>query len=137
MVGAPSSNVELARHLYVLCNNEATKPSDWVAYRVETAGIKAGGRDRNYRPTPDLMQSVTLEEPDCRGANAALRVDHGNQAPLGSFTGTLVVAGAQLPQQHHPSDGGPKPRCVGTPRGGGAFAGKGCRSNAHRPARRW
>ena len=77
----------VAREIYILSNNPATKFADWVAYRI-TAETIGSTRPRVWRADPALPGTSTLEPADYTGANAALQTDRGHQAPLASFTST-------------------------------------------------
>lgn len=90
-VGAPETNDLIVREIYTLSSNDATKLADWVAYRITPGTIGPSG-DRDWEPDPWLAPDETLEPDDYRGANAALRVDRGHQAPLASFSGTPHAA---------------------------------------------
>ncbi|MFI8418291.1 DNA/RNA non-specific endonuclease [Serratia sp. NPDC078593] len=86
-VGCPtggSSNVSIVRHAYTLNNNSNTKFANWVAYHI-TKDTLASGKKRNWRTDPELSPAETLEPADYKGANAALQVDRGHQAPLASL----------------------------------------------------
>lgn len=83
-VGCPtggSSNVSIVRHAYTLNNNSSTKFANWVAYHI-TKDTPASGKDRNWKTDPALNPADTLVPADYTGANAALQVDRGHQAPL-------------------------------------------------------
>ncbi|SQI36689.1 Nuclease precursor [Serratia plymuthica] len=88
-VGCPtggSSNVSIVRHAYTLNNNSSTKFANWVAYHI-TKDTPASGKDRNWKTDPALNPADTLVPADYTGANAALKVDRGHQAPLASLAG--------------------------------------------------
>ena len=88
-LGTSPSNKLIARQIYCLSNNPDTKFADWVAYRVDSESIKAGMKTkRNWKADPALPEDETLEPEDFKGANKALSVDRGHQAPLASFKGT-------------------------------------------------
>ncbi|PXW19002.1 DNA/RNA non-specific endonuclease [Pantoea sp. JKS000250] len=82
-VGCPTGGSEqtIIRNAYTLNNNSATKFANWVAYKI-TKSSQQGGRARNWKQDPDLPASDTLAPSDYNGANAALKVDRGHQAPL-------------------------------------------------------
>ncbi|MCA6954672.1 DNA/RNA non-specific endonuclease [Pectobacterium polaris] len=82
-VGCPvgGSSQTLVRDAYTLNNNSATKFANWVAYKM-TSATQASGRSRTWRQDPDLPASDTLAPAAYTGANAALAVDRGHQAPL-------------------------------------------------------
>ncbi|MEQ9770902.1 DNA/RNA non-specific endonuclease [Pectobacterium jejuense] len=83
LVGCPvgGSSQTLVRDAYTLNNNSATKFANWVAYKM-TSATQASGRSRTWRQDPDLPASDTLAPAAYTGANAALAVDRGHQAPL-------------------------------------------------------
>ncbi|POY55720.1 Nuclease [Pectobacterium versatile] len=83
LVGCPTggSSQTLVRNAYTLNNNSATKFANWVAYKM-TSATQASGRSRTWRQDPDLPASDTLAPAAYTGANAALAVDRGHQAPL-------------------------------------------------------
>lgn len=83
---AYKTNDIIVRSLYTLSSNDTTKLADWVAYRItrETIGPS---RDRQWAADPLLRPEETLEPSDYDGANAALGVDRGHQAPLASLSG--------------------------------------------------
>ncbi|HGM7071505.1 DNA/RNA non-specific endonuclease [Serratia sp. IR-2025] len=88
-VGCPtggSSNVSIVRHAYTLNNNSTTKFANWVAYHI-TKDTPASGKTRNWKTDPALNPADTLAPADYTGANAALKVDRGHQAPLASLAG--------------------------------------------------
>lgn len=88
--GAPVSNDLIIRNIYALSSNDDTKLADWVAYRLDQATVQGDIRQsRNWKSDPWLDSSETLEPADYTGANAALHVDRGHQAPLASFKGTI------------------------------------------------
>ncbi len=89
-IGCPSSRVGndmVFRHLYALSNNPNTKLADWVAYEVSPInyGLSPG---RHWMNDSLLNPEVSLELGDYSGANKALGVDRGHQAPLASFAGS-------------------------------------------------
>ncbi|OOC13643.1 endonuclease [Dickeya dadantii] len=88
-VGCPTggSSQTLIREAYTLNNNTTTKFANWVAYKI-TKTSQASGADRNWKQDPDLPASDTLAPTAYNGANAALAVDRGHQAPLASLAGT-------------------------------------------------
>ncbi|MCA6941347.1 DNA/RNA non-specific endonuclease [Pectobacterium polaris] len=83
LVGCPvgGSSQTLVRDAYTLNNNASTKFANWVAYKM-TSSSQASGRSRTWRQDPDLPASDTLAPAAYTGANAALAVDRGHQAPL-------------------------------------------------------
>ncbi|XYQ56804.1 DNA/RNA non-specific endonuclease [Pectobacterium carotovorum] len=83
LVGCPvgGSSQTLIRDAYTLNNNASTKFANWVAYKM-TSTTQASGRSRTWRQDPDLPASDTLAPAAYTGANAALAVDRGHQAPL-------------------------------------------------------
>lgn len=86
-VGCPtggSSNLSIVRHAYTLNNNGDTKFANWVAYHI-TKDTLASGKSRTWRTDPALDPAQTLAPADYTGANAALQVDRGHQAPLASL----------------------------------------------------
>lgn len=82
-VGCPAggSKQTITRNAYTLNNNSSTKFANWVAYKI-TKSSQQGGRSRNWRRDPDLPAADTLAPSAYNGANAALKVDRGHQAPL-------------------------------------------------------
>lgn len=88
-VGCPTggSSQTLIREAYTLNNNSSTKFANWVAYKI-TKTSQASGKDRNWRQDPDLPATDTLAPAAYNGANAAIAVDRGHQAPLASLAGT-------------------------------------------------
>ncbi|MEI7174229.1 DNA/RNA non-specific endonuclease [Pectobacterium carotovorum] len=87
-VGCPlgGSSQTLIREAYTLNNNASTKFANWVAYKM-TKDSQASGRSRTWRQDPDLPTSDTLAPTAYTGANAALTVDRGHQAPLAGLAG--------------------------------------------------
>ncbi|AVJ17153.1 DNA/RNA non-specific endonuclease [Serratia rhizosphaerae] len=86
-VGCPtggSTNVSIVRHAYTLNNNSSTKFANWVAYHI-TKDTLASGKSRSWKTDPALEPQDTLAPADYTGANAALQVDRGHQAPLASL----------------------------------------------------
>jgi endonuclease G, mitochondrial len=81
--GCPTggSDQTLFRAAYILNNNSQTKFANWVAYKI-TRDTQESGRTRNWRKDPDLANSDTLSPAAYDGANAALKIDRGHQAPL-------------------------------------------------------
>lgn len=78
------------REIFVLGNNAETKFADWVAYRVTRATIEtSAGLDRDWQVDDLLETDDTLEADDYSGANRAIKIDRGHQAPLASFAGTI------------------------------------------------
>ncbi|ULR31681.1 DNA/RNA non-specific endonuclease [Dickeya fangzhongdai] len=88
-VGCPTggSSQTLIREAYTLNNNSSTKFANWVAYKI-TKTSQASGKDRNWKQDPSLLASDTLAPAAYNGANAAIAVDRGHQAPLASLAGT-------------------------------------------------
>ncbi|MBB1527376.1 endonuclease [Pectobacterium odoriferum] len=89
LVGCPTggSSQTLVRDAYTLNNNESTKFANWVAYKM-TKNSQASGRSRNWRRDPNLPVTDTLAPAAYTGANAALAVDRGHQAPLAGLGGS-------------------------------------------------
>lgn len=89
LVGCPvgGSSQTLIRDAYTLNNNASTKFANWVAYKM-TSSSQASGRSRTWRQDPDLPASDTLAPAAYTGANAALAVDRGHQAPLAGLGGS-------------------------------------------------
>lgn len=86
-LGAPATNDTVVREIYTLSSNDLTKVADWVAYRVTPASIGRSG-ERAWESDPWLAAEETLTPGAYTGANRALRVDRGHQAPLAAFSGT-------------------------------------------------
>ena len=92
--GTPASNDLIIRDIYALSNNDQTKFSDWVAYRLTMHEVDGDlAVERKWAVDPWLADSETLEpspnsKEDFKGANKALGVDRGHQAPLASFKGS-------------------------------------------------
>ncbi|WP_407725905.1 DNA/RNA non-specific endonuclease [Pectobacterium aroidearum] len=88
-VGCPvgGSSQTLIRDAYTLNNNASTRFANWVAYKM-TSSSQASGRSRTWRQDPDLPASDTLAPAAYTGANAALAVDRGHQAPLAGLGGS-------------------------------------------------
>lgn len=82
--GANADDTVLAHHIYAISNNPRTKFADWVAYKVTADKINSGCK-RVWARDPDLDPGTTLEPKDYTGANKALHVDRGHQAPLASL----------------------------------------------------
>ncbi|MEQ9941073.1 DNA/RNA non-specific endonuclease [Pectobacterium aroidearum] len=89
LVGCPTggSSQTLIRDAYTLNNNASTRFANWVAYKM-TSASQASGRSRTWRQDPDLPASDTLAPAAYTGANAALAVDRGHQAPLAGLGGS-------------------------------------------------
>lgn len=85
--GMPTTNQKVERPIYILSSNRITKFADWVAYRV-SADQFGPSRGRTWKKDPELGEHETLIPSDYDGANAALGVDRGHQAPLAAFAGT-------------------------------------------------
>lgn len=86
-VGAPENADIVVREIYTLAADPLTKMAVWVAYRV-TKDTIGPSQSRDWATDPWLAPNETLEEEDYTGANAALHVDRGHQAPLAAFSGT-------------------------------------------------
>ena len=86
-VGAPENADIVVREIYTLSADPLTKLAVWVAYRVTPATI-GKSKSRAWSADPLLAPDETLEEDDYTGANEALGVDRGHQAPLAAFSGT-------------------------------------------------
>lgn len=86
-LGAPENADTIVREIYTLSADPLTKMAVWVAYRItpETVGKS---QSRGWSVDPWLAPEETLEEQDYDGANEALGVDRGHQAPLAAFSGT-------------------------------------------------
>ena len=86
-VGAPENADLIVREIYTLSSDPLTKLAVWVAYRItpETIGPS---QSRAWAADPWLAPDETLEPEDYDGANTALKVDRGHQAPLAAFSGT-------------------------------------------------
>lgn len=79
----------LVRDIYMLAANGKTKMADWVGYQLTPAMVAgAATTSRSWKADPWLPAEETLEPPDYDGANEALQVDRGHQAPLANFRGT-------------------------------------------------
>ena len=89
LVGCPTggSSQTLIRDAYTLNNNASTRFANWVAYKM-TSSSQASGRSRTWRQDPDLPAADTLAPAAYTGANAALAVDRGHQAPLAGLGGS-------------------------------------------------
>ena len=94
-MGAPENDDIVVRPIYTLSADPLTKLAVWVAYAVspETIGPSI---TRVWRADPWLAPDETLEPEDYDGANAALGVDRGHQAPLASLSGTPFAADTNL-----------------------------------------
>ena len=94
-VGAPENADILVRPIYTMSADPLTKLSVWVAYAVtpDTIGSSIA---RVWRADPWLAPDETLEPDDYEGANTALGVDRGHQAPLASLSGTPYAADTNL-----------------------------------------
>ncbi len=86
-VGAPANDDLIVREIYTLASNPVTKLADWVAYRVTPATV-GPSQQRIWSADPMLAPDETLKPTDYDGANAALHIDRGHQAPLAAFSGT-------------------------------------------------
>lgn len=79
----------LLRDIYMLASNADTKMADWVGYQLDPAMVAGTAKTaRQWKADPWLPANETLEPDDYDGANAALQVDRGHQAPLANFRGT-------------------------------------------------
>jgi len=87
-VGCPTggSDITLTRQTHTLNNNGQTKFANWVAYKITKKTLGTGCR-RTWRIDPSLNPNDTLAPSDYDGANSALQVDRGHQAPLASLCG--------------------------------------------------
>lgn len=94
-IGAPATNDVVVREIYTLSSNDLTKLADWVAYRVTPDSIGASG-ERQWSRDPWLSEDETLGPDAYEGANKALHVDRGHQAPLASFSGTPYAADTNI-----------------------------------------
>ncbi|WP_420911306.1 DNA/RNA non-specific endonuclease [Winslowiella iniecta] len=90
LVGCPlgGSNQTLTREAYSLNNNGNTYFANWVAYKI-TKTSQASNRPRNWKQDPALPATDTLAPAAWTGANAALAIDRGHQAPLVALGGTV------------------------------------------------
>lgn len=87
-LGSPITNDLIIRDSYALSSNDSTKFADWVCYYLDSATISGTtATSRVWKADPWLEENETLEPDDYRGANAALKVDRGHQAPLANFKG--------------------------------------------------
>ncbi|MBQ4768317.1 endonuclease [Pectobacterium versatile] len=88
LVGCPTggSSQTLIRDAYTLNNNASTKFANWVAYKI-TKSSQASKCPRIWKQDPNLSASDTLAPAAYTGANAALAVDRGHQAPLAGLCG--------------------------------------------------
>lgn len=94
-IGAPATNDVIVREIYTLSSNDLTKLADWVAYRVTPDSIGASG-EREWSRDRWLSEDETLGPDAYEGANKALHVDRGHQAPLASFSGTPYAADTNI-----------------------------------------
>ncbi len=95
--GVPLSNDLIIRDIYALSSNDATKLADWVCYRLDKETVTGDVEtSRKWQADPWLDEIETLEPSDYAGAHAALHVDRGHQAPLGSFKGTKQWADTNM-----------------------------------------
>lgn len=79
----------LIRDIYMMASNGKTKMADWVAYQLDASTVTGEGKtSRKWAADPWLSADETLEPADYDGANQALQVDRGHQAPLANFRGT-------------------------------------------------
>lgn len=96
--GTPESNDLIIRDIYALSNNDQTKFADWVAYRLTMHEVDGElVVERKWAVDPWLANEETLEpspssKEDYKGANKALGVDRGHQAPLASFKGSRFAS---------------------------------------------
>ncbi len=87
--GTPVTNDLIIRDIYALSNNDARKFADWVCFRLDKSTVTGESiSERDWESDPWLSEEETLEPDDYKGANRALKVDRGHQAPLASFRGT-------------------------------------------------
>lgn len=86
-IGSPENADLIVREIYTLSADPLTKLAVWVAYRV-TPDTIGRSQSREWAADPWLAADETLEPADYVGANAALGVDRGHQAPLAAFSGT-------------------------------------------------
>ncbi|MFJ5320320.1 DNA/RNA non-specific endonuclease [Pectobacterium parvum] len=88
LVGCPTggSSQTLVRNTYTLNNNSGTKFANWVAYTI-TKSSQASNCPRVWKQDPNLPVADTLAPAAYTGANAALAVDRGHQAPLAGLCG--------------------------------------------------
>ena len=87
--GSPETDKLIQHNCYTLMNNSNTKFADWVAYNLDKKSITGNAKlIRIWKVDPLLSKDETLEPKDYLGANTALKVDRGHQAPLASFKGT-------------------------------------------------
>ena len=94
-LGAPENADIVVRPIYTLSADPLTKLAVWVAYTVSPATI-GPSVTRVWKADPWLADEETLEPDDYDGANAALGVDRGHQAPLASLSGTPDAADTNL-----------------------------------------
>lgn len=96
--GTPATNDLIIRDVYALSNNDKTKFADWVAYRLTMHEVDGELEvERKWEADPWLTEDETLEptpssKEDYKGANKALDVDRGHQAPLASFKGSRFAS---------------------------------------------
>lgn len=86
-VGAPENVDVIVREIYTLSADPLTKLAVWVAYRVTPKSV-GKSKSRSWSEDPWLAPDETLQEADYAGANEAIGVDRGHQAPLAAFSGT-------------------------------------------------
>lgn len=87
-LGSPTTNDLIIRDSYALSSNDSTKFADWVCYFLDSATISGPSlTERQWKADPWLDDEETLEPEDYRGANEALNIDRGHQAPLANFKG--------------------------------------------------
>lgn len=73
----------------MLASNADTKMVDWVGYQLPPAMVTGTAKTaRQWKADPWLPANETLEPDDYDGANAALQVDRGHQAPMANFRDT-------------------------------------------------
>ena len=100
--GTPASNDLIIRDIYALSNNDKTKLADWVAYRLTMHEVEGElAVERKWAVEPWLADEETLEpspaaKEDYKGANVALKVDRGHQAPLASFKGSRFASQSNM-----------------------------------------
>ncbi len=100
--GTPATNDLIIRDIYALSNNDQTKFADWVAYRLTMHEVEGElDVERKWTADPWLDDSETLEpspssKEDYKGANKAIGVDRGHQAPLASFKGSRYASQSNM-----------------------------------------
>lgn len=100
--GTPASNDLIIRDIYALSNNDKTKFADWVAYKLTMHEVEGELEvERKWESDPWLAEDETLEpnpssKDDYKGANSAISVDRGHQAPLASFKGSRFASQSNM-----------------------------------------